>query len=112
MITNDYLLQASLGPLVIATVDQTQLPTSLAPVENLKSLSLLSLSLSLYLNCHGAVAINVIVVFVFVFELPRSCCHQCNCCLCLRIPHHPHNRHHSKNLHYLLDRGNDLRVPG
>ena len=95
MITNDHLLQASLGPLVVAAVDQTQLATSLAPVENLKSLSLLSLSF-----------------LVFVFELPRSCCHQCNCCLCLRIPHHPHIRHHSKNLPYLLDRGNDLRVPG
>ena len=97
MITNNHLLQASLGPLVVAAVDQTQLPTSLAPVENLKSLSLLSLSF---------------LVFVFVFELSRNCCHQCYCCLCLRIPHHPHNRHHSKNLHYLLDRGNDLRVPG
>ena len=97
MITNDHLLQASLGPLVVAAVDQTQLATSLAPVENLKSLSLLSLSF---------------LVFVFVFKLPRSCCHQCHFCLCLRIRHHPHNRHHSKNLPYLLDRGNDLRVPG
>ena len=69
MINNDHLLQASLGPLVVATVDQTQLATSLAPVENLKSLSLLSLYLSLYLNCQGAVAINVIVVFVFVFHI-------------------------------------------